>query len=82
MNIKYPMAGMVFAGLILSASAYAADEWYENLESSTIKYSCKNQDVDRKGLEAKLASETSDSRTALNAWGASTQMMIKPSQSG
>ncbi len=77
------LMGMVVSVAAFSANAYAADEWYENLESSTIKYSCKtNDNLDRKGIESKLVSETSDSRVAQNAWGASTQMMVKPSNSG
>jgi hypothetical protein len=61
------------------AQANAGEEaWYEGLESSTIPYDKTDWQLDRRSVESELYNETTESRTAENAWSASTQMMVKP----
>ena len=67
----------------LYTNGFAADEWYENLESSTMKYTHRSdRSLDRRAVSSELVSDINDSRLAQNAWGASSQMMIKPAESG
>lgn len=74
-------AMLFFAG----HGAYAEEQWYENLESSSISYPvdvAQTQQLDKKAIEADLNREISKPREELTSWQNSTQMMIKPSRNG